>query len=97
MNCLVLPANNGASRLPQSLVKPFGLASEAAKIDFRVTPQVLRRTFNTLMVQAGVDRVVLRSQMGHCSEAMTQRYAGVPIEAKHEAVDRIMSTSEEAS
>ena len=52
-------------------------------------PQVLRRTFNTLMVEAGVDRIVLRSQMGHCSEEMTERYAGVSVEAKLAAVRRL--------
>ena len=38
-----------------------------------------------------MDRVVLRSQMGHCSEAMTQRYAGVPVEAKLAAVEALES------
>jgi integrase len=70
--------------------KPLELAALAAGVDVRVTPQVLRRTFNTLMVHAGVDRIVLRSQMGHCSEEMTQRYAGVSVEAKLAAVHRLV-------
>ena len=41
------------------------------------------------MLQAGVDRIVLRSQMGHCSEEMTERYAGVSVEAKLAAVRRL--------
>ena len=41
------------------------------------------------MLHAGVDRVVLRAQMGHCSEEMTERYAGVSADAKREAVARI--------
>jgi len=67
------------------------LAAEAAGIEVRVTPQVLRRTFNTLMVHAGVDRIVLRSQMGHCSEEMTARYAGVAIADKQAALSRVLN------
>ncbi len=86
---LVFPANNGAHREPQSLHKPLAVASEAAGLGQRVTAQVLRRTFNTLMVVAGVDRIVLRSVMGHCSEEMTARYAGVGLSAKQEALEQL--------
>jgi integrase len=67
---------------------------EAAKLAVRVPPQVLRRTFNTLMVQAGIDRIVLRSQMGHCSEQMPQRYSGIPIQAKELAVARLVELAQ---
>ncbi len=93
---LIFPANNGSYRNPQSMHKPLSLAAEAAGIDVKVTPQVLRRTFNTLMLAAGVDRIVLRSQMGHSSEEMTQRYAGIPIEAKHDALAKVMKLVEAA-
>ena len=42
------------------------------------------------MIQAGVDRIVLRSQMGHSSEEMTRRYAGVNISAKQHALRRLI-------
>ena len=58
-------------------------------VDIRVGPQVLRRTFNTLLIGASVDRIVLRSIMGHCSEQMTERYAGVGEEMKRAAIARI--------
>ena len=86
---LVFPSDVGTPRGPESLHKPLRKAGEAAGVELRVGPQVLRRTFNTLMVQAGVDRIVLRSQMGHCSEEMTERYAGVPVEAKLSAVSAL--------
>jgi len=73
------------------LHKPLALAASAASIEVKVTAQVLRRTFNTLMVHAGVDRIVLRSVMGHCTEAMTERYAGVGIPAKQAALQRLMA------
>lgn len=86
---LVFPSKRGGHRGPESLHKPLARASETAELEVRVGPQVLRRTFNTLMVQAGVDRIVLRAQMGHCSEEMTERYAGVGVESKLEAVRRL--------
>ena len=88
---LVFPADTGVHRMPQSLHKPLDLAAEAAGIDVKVTAQVLRRTFNTLSLEFGVDRIVLRSQMGHSSEEMTRRYAGIPIGAKCKAVEGLIS------
>ena len=86
---LVFPSRAGTYRTPDSLYGPLAAGAARAGIRQHVTPQVLRRTFNTLLLEAGVDRTVLRSQMGHCSEQMTSRYAGVSIEAKREAVGRL--------
>jgi hypothetical protein len=63
---------------------------EQVGIDFKIGPQVLRRTFNTLQQDLGTTGVVLRSQTGHSSEAMTQRYTGVAPEKKQAAVERMM-------
>ena len=87
---IVFPADNGEYRMSQSLHKTLDLAAEAAGIDVKVTPQVLRRTFNTLMLEEGTDRIVLRAQMGHTREEMTQRYAGVKIESKLDAVRKLL-------
>jgi integrase len=83
---LVFPSDNGGFRLANSLYDALELAVEAAKIDIHVTPQVLRRTFNTLMMLAGTDRIALRAIMGHTSEEMTQRYSGVGLDVKKAAV-----------
>ena len=83
---LLFPPDRGAYRSPESLHKPLARAAVAAGVPIKVGPLVLRRSFNTLMLLGDVDRIVLRSQMGHCSEEMTQRYAGVPVEAKLAAV-----------
>lgn len=83
---LVFPSRAGTHRTPESLHKPLEEAGRRIGLGFKVGPQVLRRTFNTLLVRAGVDRIVVRSQMGHSSEEMTARYAGVPLEAKRAAV-----------
>lgn len=92
---LVFPSNTGGHRVSASLHKPLAYAAEHLGIDVRVTPQVLRRTFNTLLVMAGVDRIVQRSMMGHSSEQMTERYAGISIEAKHAALDQLLLENEE--
>lgn len=80
---LLFPADTGRHRGPESLLKMLGQVGELAEFEVKVGPQVLRRTFNTLVVESGAgDRVVLRAQLGHCSEEMTERYAGVSVEAK---------------
>ncbi len=86
---LVFPADTGGYRGSEALRGVLLDSARRAKIPFRVTPQVLRRTFNTLMLEAGVNEVILRAQMGHATEEMTSRYAGVHAEAKQEAVGRL--------
>lgn len=92
---LVFPSNRGTHRVQSSLTKTYKLVSKRAGLDFTVTSQVLRRTFNTLMVRAGVDRIVLRSMMGHADEEMTQRYAGVDIEFKRQALSLLVNRTSE--
>ena len=70
-------------------------ATQEADIQTRVTPQALRRTFNTLLVEAGVNELVLPSEMGHTSRRMTSRYAGVHPSAKHELVERLRRLTQE--
>lgn len=83
---LVFPSDTGGYRPNSALQKVFATARREAGIVSRVTPRVLRRTFNTLLALDKVDRLVLRSMMGHCDEQMTERYAGVPDEQKQQAV-----------
>ena len=86
---LVFPSNKGTPRVGNSLNAALQIATEAAGIEQKVTPQVLRRSVNTLGVLAGVDRITLRAMMGHTTEEMTQRYAGVPDAAKDRAMAMI--------
>lgn len=85
----VFPSDTETPRHGSSLTKPFRLAAEAAGLDLTIGPQVLRRTFNTLLVLQGADRITVRAMMGHTSEQMTARYAGVPLAAKAAAVDSL--------
>ena len=86
---LVFPSQRGTPRHIGSLSKVFAAARKRAGIEQRVGAQVLRRSFNTMMVAAGVDRIVLRAQMGHSSEQMTERYAGVSDELKREQIGSV--------
>lgn len=86
---LVFPSDTGTLRDASSLADPLRLASEGAELDICVTPQVLRRTYNTLLVAAGADRIVLRSLMGHSSEQMSTLYTHVRDELKRAAVVQV--------
>lgn len=82
---LVFPSTAGTPRFSGSLRKSMNRVAEAIGLEVRVGPQTLRRTFNTLMLEAGVSEVLLRSTVGHRSPEMTHLYASVTIDAKHQA------------
>ena len=86
---MVFLNSQGGMRLPASLPALFKLIEEGAKLNQHVSPQVLRRSFNTILALAGVDRITLRAMLGHSSEQMTERYSGVPLAAKAEALHAI--------
>lgn len=86
---LVFPADDGRHRGASALYKVLRQAGEAAGLPMKVGPQVLRRTFNTLLVQSGAPGIVLRAQMGHTDEAMTARYTGVHPAAKAALVEAL--------
>jgi integrase len=87
---LVFPGDGGMVRQRGSLTKALRLARKAAGIEQRVSPQVLRRSFNDLLRASGVDWVVLQAQMGHSSDEMTGLYSGVRLEEKRGAVLRLV-------
>lgn len=45
---------------------------------------------NTMLRRSGVDRIVLRSMMGHSSEEMTARYSWVDGTEKREAILKVL-------
>lgn len=87
---IAFPANHGGYRYGTSLAKPLRLVSEYCGLPFAATPQVLRRTWNILLLEARVDRITIRSMMGHTSEQMTERYAGIGDRLKREAVNGVL-------
>ncbi len=90
---LLFPSDKGTARTPSGIRKIWTELKELAGTDIRVGNQVLRRSVNTQLVLAGVDRITTRAILGHTSEAMTQRYAGIGMDAKKDAVSRITPTA----
>lgn len=86
---LIFPSATGGHRLGPSLLKVIDRCRREVGIPTRVGPQVLRRTLNTLLVEQGVSNIVIQQQIGHVSDAMTARYAGVHADAKLAALDRV--------
>lgn len=54
--------------------------------EVRIGAQVLRRSMNSNLLRQTVDRLTIRSVMGHTSEQMTQRYYGAGDAEKRAAV-----------
>lgn len=88
---LLFPSIHGKLRLPSSLKKVWTTLRKLTDGTISVGSQVLRRSLNTQFVLAGVDRITTRAILGHTSEAMTQRYAGIGLEAKADAVLKLGS------
>lgn len=88
---IVFPSNNGKRRYGSSLTKPFRKARNAAGIEQHVSPQVLRRTFNSRLLEQDVDQIVLWSIVGHSSTEMTAWYSDISMSAKWQAVNAVMA------
>ncbi len=87
---LVFPSAGESYRVEQSLAKPCRICSGARGVGQRVTPQVLRRSLNTILIAEGVDLITIRELMGHSSIKMTERYASIPLEDKAAALGRVL-------
>lgn len=85
----VLVEDRGWHRSPSSALGQLKRASRAADLPIDVTPQVLRRTVNSLLVDGGVERLVIRAIMGHMTEAMTAHYYNAPADKKLAAVTHL--------
>lgn len=83
---IVFPSDAGTRRYWSSLTKPCRKVCEHAGIDIDVSPQVFRRTLNTLLANPDVDRLVLKSITGHEDDEMVEHYAGIRTEQKREAI-----------
>lgn len=80
----------GWHRSPDSLRTHLKRASARAGLSFAVTGQVLRRTVNTLLYDAGVRELVIRSILGQVSDRMTAHYYGAPVGERGAAVAKMV-------
>lgn len=82
---LVFPSTKGTPRRSSSIRKPMHQISDAMGLGFRVGPQVMRRSVNNILREAGVDQITIRGLMGHSSPQMTELYSHVDLSAKRKA------------
>jgi len=84
---LVFPNKSGGYRSDTTLHHLLVSCGTAAGIPFRVGPQVLRYTANTLLREAGVADEIVRDRLGHTTREMGHRYFKGHIEAQKAAVE----------
>jgi integrase len=61
--------------------------TDAVGLDRTVGPQTFRKTWVTLVVLEGIERLTLRSVVGHRDEEMTEHYASIGDRHKRQAVE----------
>lgn len=88
---LVFPASEAGRtnwrRTASALRNALERAGRHADLDVRVTPQVLRRSFNTLLKDRGITPEAIQAMMGHSTDGrMTARYYHARDEVKRAAV-----------
>lgn len=76
---LVFPSTVGTARGSGSIRKPMKAVADEMGLSVRVGPQVLRRTVNTQLRQAGIDPTLILKQIGHADTKMGLHYS------RHEA------------
>jgi len=81
-NGYVFPTQEGTLHKGTPLGPVMRRAAKQAKIPTRITPHGLRRTFNNLARQVAGAQVV-RSIVGHVTEAMTEHYSVIYAQEKH--------------
>jgi hypothetical protein len=89
---LIFPSIKGGVRGKGTMRKVFKAACKALDFEFKITPQVWRRAFNTWMLEGKTDVTVLHAMIGHSDLRQTRRYAGVHLEAKSKSVHQSLDT-----
>lgn len=81
--------DRGWHRNASSALKHLQRASRAANLPILVTPQVLRRTFNTMLHDLGIPPLVIQAMVGHVSSRMTAHYHHASDSEKTAAIARL--------
>jgi hypothetical protein len=88
---LLFPSETGGFRSQTLLGKPFDDVCRHLKLRKRVTPKGMRRTFQDLARQVGVEGLVQRTICGHLTEEMTERYSSVAQAEVQSALGKVVS------
>lgn len=76
---LVCPSPDGGFATYGGIRRCFSSAKKRSGCDQQITPQVLRRTLNTLALSVA-DRVVVQASLGHMDDSMSAQYLGLRTE-----------------
>lgn len=88
---LLFPTREGKLRTRNVLAKPFAGIMAELGLSMRLTPRAMRRTFNDLSREAGIDAVVTRSISGHQTEGMQLHYSTARAGEQFQALERVHS------
>lgn len=94
---LLFPRADGGLRSESSLKKAFTEASRLAKLDKKFTPRGMRRTFNDMARQAGVESLVTKSISGHLTDRMKDHYSTVRAPEQRDSIGRVLRLVHAAS
>lgn len=87
----VFVSAEGSRRYASSLRNTLRRASVHAGLDIAVTARVLRRTVNSRLLELGIAPTVVRSQLGHVTDRMTDHYAEIHVDAQRSAMGALWS------
>ena len=93
-NVTVFPSINGKVRDDTTLYHFLTEVAQDIGIGFKVGPQVMRYTANTLLREAGVADEIVRDRLGHATREMGHRYFKGHIDAQKEAVEKLQAAVE---
>lgn len=88
---LVWTTSSGDPAHYQTIINAIRSAAKRSGLEAHVSPQVLRRTVNSLALAAGVDRVLLQGMIGHSGDAMSAHYHGLRAETAARIADEVWS------
>lgn len=86
---LLFPTDEGKVRSRNVLAKPFAAIVKELGLGMRVTPRAMRRTFNDLAREIGLEAVITRSISGHTDDRMRIHYSTARDAEQREALERV--------
>ena len=91
---LLFPTDEGKLRTRNILAKPFKALVKELGLGMRVTPRAMRRTFNDLAREIGLEAVVTRSISGHTDDRMRIHYSSARDEEQRKALEKMTGAVE---
>jgi integrase len=91
---IAFPSEVGTRRFPSSLYDPMRQVARAIGTDIKVGPQVIRKTVNTLLGNAGCRREMIKSITGHDTDEMFSHYTEIRLENQASALTTLVRESE---